>query len=199
MFTGRSFWGFALVAGASLFSACAFGASGEITGFGGGASFPGGGGSHAVAGGSAAYLIGGGLRVFGEFSYVPMGSTSFSANSGGVAVQGQVSEKLLNYGGGIDYSFGKSERIVPYMLVAVGAGHLTASGTGTGTVGNTTASASAAVAMNGVNFGAGGGVRFYAGKHWGFKPEFRYQRFVSSGGGQNEVYITGGVFYQFGK
>jgi hypothetical protein len=47
--------------------------------------------------------------------------------------------------------------------------------------------------------GAGGGVRIYAGKNWGFKPEVRYQRYQLSGGYINTAIFSGGVFYQFGK
>jgi hypothetical protein len=199
MYSGRMFQNAALLAGACFFSACAFGASGEIAGFGGGALFTGGGGTHPAAGGSVSYLVGQGLRVFGEFSYAPGAGASVSGTSSGVSFQATASEKLYNYGGGVDYSFGRSERVVPYMLVALGAGRLSASGSGTASSGANTANVNLSTAVNGFNYGVGGGVRIYAGKHWGIKPEFRYQRFTASAGSQNEMYFTGGVFYQFGK
>jgi len=79
--------------------------------------------------------------------------------------------------------------------LAGGVGHEVASATATG------AGVSATVSMgsNSAYLGAGGGVRLYAGDHWGVKPEFRYQRYTNSGGSSGSAVYTVGLFYQFGK
>jgi hypothetical protein len=45
---------------------------------------------------------------------------------------------------------------------------------------------------NDAYLGAGGGVRFYVGKNWGFKPEVRYQRYQGSILAANSVSIHSG-------
>jgi hypothetical protein len=181
-----------LLAGTLLFSASAFAdGKGEVAGFGGGIAIAGGVGVHPLFGGSAGFRVVDHLRIFGEFSYAPLASASLSVS--GVSATG--TDKLYNFGGGVDYSFGSSKRVVPYILGAVGVGHESASAT----AGASGVSFSASLTSNSVYLGAGGGLRIYAGNNWGIKPEFRYQRYTSSGGGSNSADFTVGVFYQFGK
>jgi hypothetical protein len=187
-----------LLAGTLLFSASAFAdGAGEVAGFGGGTAITGG-GVNPLVGGSAGYQVIDHLQIFGEFSVAPLASVAAAAASQASALTGvsvTAKETLYNYGGGMDFSFGSSKKVVPYVVMAVGVGHFSASATAT--VGGVSGSGSAS--SNSVYLGAGGGVRIYAGDHWGIKPEFRYQRYTDSGGGLNSANFTVGLFYQFGK
>jgi hypothetical protein len=181
-----------LLAGSLLLSASAF-AEGkvEVAAFGGGLTITDG-GTHALAGGSADVRVIEHLRLFGEFSYTQLSTESMSYQG----VSATAKDRLYNYGGGVDVSFGSSKRVVPYFLGVVGVGHqslnLTASAAGI--------SASANLATsNAVYIGGGGGVRLYVGNMWGFKPEFRYHRYTGSNTGANAAVFTFGFFYQFGK
>ena len=192
--TTRVSW---LLAGAFLFSTLAFADDGkvEVAGFGGGTTIAGGVGTHAVVGGSASIRVIEHLHIFGEFSLVPLASTSLSDSSTGVTVNAHGTDRLYNFGGGVDYGFGSSKRVVPYVLVAAGVGHESASATATASG----YSATVNMTSNSVYLGVGGGVRLYAGDHWGVKPEFRFQRYTASSGGSNSAVFTVGLFYQFGK
>jgi hypothetical protein len=182
-----------LLAGALLFSAVAFADDGkvEVAGFGGGIALGGGGGTHAIFGGEAGVRVVQHLRLFGEFAVAPLASASLS----GGGVSASASDKLYDIGGGVDYSFGSSKRVVPYALLAVGVGHEVASGSASGGG----ISASVSISSNSVYLGFGGGVRLYAGNNWGVKPEFRFQRYTDSGGSSNSGVFTVGLFYQFGQ
>jgi len=173
--------GLALLAGASFFSALTWAGSGEVSGFGGGTTIGGGLGTHGVFGGSGAVRIGDHIHVFGDINHSTILSESISGVTGTAG--------LTNFGGGVDYSFGSStNRLRPYVLAALGAGHFSAGAEGVNvSIGNS------------VYSGFGGGVRVYVGEHWGVKPEVRYQRYLSSvAQGTNSVLYTVGIFYQFG-
>jgi hypothetical protein len=182
-----------LLAGSLLFTTYAFAQDGkvEVAGFGGGIYLSGGAGTHALVGGSGAVRIVDHLRMFGEFSYSELGSASASDEG----VSATVKNKLYSIGGGADYSFGSSKRVVPYVLAAGGVGHQTVGLSAS--VGGTTASANVATS-NSAYVGVGGGVRIYAGDNWGFKPEVRFQRYSGADGGSSGVF-TVGIFYQFVK
>jgi hypothetical protein len=184
-----------LMAGAFLFSTSAFADDGkvEVAGFGGGTTIADGVGTHAMVGGSAGIRVVEHLHIFGEFSLVPLASASLSDSSAGVTAHG--TDRLYNFGGGMDYGFGSSKRVVPYVVAAVGVGHESASATAAASGTSVTVS----MTSNSVYLGFGGGVRLYAGNHWGVKPEFRYQRYTNSGGSSNSAVFTVGLFYQFGN
>jgi hypothetical protein len=95
----------------------------------------------------------------------------------------------------VNYSLGSSEKFVPYVLGALGVGRqslgLSAS------AGGSSASENLATS-NSAYLGVGAGARIFVGDSWGFKPEFRYQRYTGSQGGNSAVF-TVGLFYQFGK
>jgi len=188
--TSRAHW---LLAGTLLFSisALAQGGKGEVVGFGGGTSLSGGAGTHGLFGGSAGARLTDHMHVFGEFAVVPLATAS--ATMEGVTANG--SEKLYNFGGGVDYSFGSSERAVPYVLVAGGLSHDSASATANAAGYTVTVGASA----NAAYYGAGGGMRLYIGKKWGIKPEVRFQRYTGSGSSTIGVDFAVGLFYQFGQ
>jgi hypothetical protein len=183
-----------LLAGALLFSASAFAddGKGEIAGFGGVTKISGGVGTHAVVGGSAGLRVADHVRVFGEFSMVPLASESLSES--GVTAHG--TDRLYHFGGGMEVGFGSSKRVVPYVLVAGGVGHEVVSATAVGGG----ASATVNLTSNSAYLAGGGGVRIYAGDNWGIKPEFRYQHYTSTGGGTSYAGVfTFGLFYQFGQ
>lgn len=189
--------GLVLLAGASIFSTITWAAGAEVSGYGGGITLDGGGGTHAVVGATGAFRLGDHVHLFGEFGYSTLASSAFSTSANGVTVTGNASVKLANFGGGADYSFRSSEaRVRPYVTVALGDGHFYGTGSGTGSNGN---SASVSISVtNALYSGVGGGLRLYVGKHWGFKPEVRYQRYQSSLIGSNTVQYSVGLFYQFG-
>jgi outer membrane protein W len=187
---------FALLASVSLCSSAVWASGFEVSGFGGAITMDGGVGTHATYGGGAAFLLGDNVHIFGEFSTATLATTSVS--SGSVTATG--SAKLANYGGGVDYSFGSADsKFRPYVLAGLGVGHYYATGSGGGT------SVSLGI-TNEISYSFGGGVRVYLGKHWGLKPEVRYQRYGSANAaligatvpGANTVQYTGGIFYQFG-
>jgi hypothetical protein len=187
-----------LLAGASFLSTITWANSFEVSGLGGGITVDDGGGTHPLFGGAAAFGLGDNFHLFGEFSYIPLPSSSGSATlSSGATVTGSQSAKLADFGGGLDYSFLSSQsKLRPYVVGAFGLAHtfdtLSLSANGT--------SASVSMGSNGFYAGAGGGVRLYVGKRWGLKPEVRYQRYQSTqGGGSNTVMYTVGVFYRFGE
>jgi hypothetical protein len=174
-------------------------ASAEVTGFGGGEWLGDGIGTHGVFGGSADLGIGPGLHVLGEFSYVPI--ASYTAAQLGITLPSGVnsasaSAHLLNGGGGVDLTFrSEGAKVRPYVIGVLGAGIFKVSGNASGSG----VSANVSLSQNTFYSGGGGGARIYVGPRWGFKPEFRFQHYYSSGGSVNAVLFTGGVFFQFGK
>lgn len=197
--------GLVLLAGASAFSSISWGQGFEVSGFGGAMTMDGGVGTHASYGGAGAFLLGENIHIFGEFNYSQLVSSQFSQAAGnGSTITGTANVDLASFGGGVDYSFGSStSKVRPYVTVALGVGHFY--GTGSGTNGTTSTNVSVGIS-NSLYVGVGGGVRFYFGKHWGVKPEVRYQRYNSSNvgllgvstGGANAVEYNVGLFYQFG-
>ncbi len=186
-----------LLACASVFSTITWAGGAEVSGFGGGITLDGGGGTHGVYGATAAYRLGDNIHLFGEFGYSTLASSAFSTTSGGVAVTGNASVNLVDFGGGVDYSFRPSSRVRPYVVGALGLGHFYGTGSGTGSNG---ASANVSVGLtNSLYGGVGGGIRLYLGPRWGIKPEVRYQRYQSSLIQSNTVQYTVGLFYQFGQ
>jgi hypothetical protein len=182
-----------LLAGALLLSASAFAQEEgkvEVAAFGGASYVTGGQGVHPLFGGSVDTRVVDHLRVFGEFSIMPLASATESMS--GVVASG--SEKLTSFGGGLDYGFGSSKRVVPYVLLAVGDGRLSASATANGGG----YSVSVGMASNSIYFGVGGGARIYIGEHWGIKPEVRVERYGISNV-FSTVAFTAGLFYQFGQ
>lgn len=201
MITRHSFWLLVLLAGASMSSQFLW-AQGkpELAGFGGGITIDQGGGTHGVVGGTVGAEIVEKLRVFGELGYAPLGKASFAGNIEGVNVMSVASAKLYNFGGGIDYSFGSSKsKAAPYVVAALGVGHQSLSATGVAGSGTSRVTVDLSDSVNAVYFGVGGGVRLYAGKSWGIKPEFRYQRYHAADGSNNSALYTVGLFYQFGR
>lgn len=187
-----------VIAGALCIAAVpGWAAGGEISVSGGGTTLDGGVGTHGLIGANAAFRLGDKAHLFGEFSWSPLASATVQASSGGVNATATGNVNLASFGGGFDYGFGSSERVIPYLVTAAGVGHFYATGSASATNGNT-ANVSLSLA-NDAYFAAGAGVRLYVGKSWGFKPEVRYQRYQGSTLSANSVIYTVGLFWQFGQ
>jgi hypothetical protein len=120
--------------------------------------------------------LGGGVgSTVGRNSLVFL-ETSYTPEGGG--------DKLVSFMGGLNIGFATSiDKLVPYVAVVGGLGR-DSDGHG---------------ATNSAAFGAGFGARYYIGTNWGFRPEFRWQRYQRSGGGVNSYIFTAGLFYRFGS
>lgn len=178
-------WVLVLVAGASMALSAFAGNGPEVYGSAGGITIAGGGGSHPIYGGGASIGLGDNLRVFGEINYNNIVSASVSGSNG----SGSGSVHLLGAGGGVDYSFFNTEsRVRPYVTGTVGLDHMTLNVSALGT--------NVGVSSNSLYYGGGGGLRYFIGKHWGVKPEVRYQRSVDTG---NTLIYSVGLFYRFGN
>jgi opacity protein-like surface antigen len=80
--------------------------------------------------------------------------------------------------------------ISPYVLAGGGYARTTASAN--------LDSASASNSVSGQYFGVGAGASIKAGKHWGLRPEVRWERQFYSAGGQNDVRGLVSLYYHFG-
>ena len=129
-------------------------------------------------GGSVGYNPTHHLAALGEFQYAHHGTLD------GIPASGKL------YGGLLRYSF-LTGRVAPYLLL--GGGGIRESGGSYGPHLN----------ADGWYAAFGGGASFFLTRHWGVRPEFRYNReslqvgTASTGGDLYQV--TGGVFFQFGK
>lgn len=134
--------------------------------------------NHIEYGGSGGYNVTPNVTVLGEYSLMPMGTYS------GVTFKTQL------YGGGARFNFSASGRAVPYVAVSVGGNRFTGAESGV------------SVSANGYYVGFGAGASIYLGRHWGVRPEFRYERqSISFGGitaGTNVILGSGSIFFQFG-
>jgi len=170
----------------------------EVAGYGGLFSFTGdGGGSHGFLGATVGKNTSDRLHLFGDFSYVPLGSESFSGSYSGISVNSKASAKAMNFGGGLHVSVGPSKNAFAPYVSAVGGGFhswISASASGGGVSTSTRKSLA-----NGGYFGGGLGVRYFAGKSWGLRPEFQYRHYRYSEGSDNVILLNVGLFKQFRK
>lgn len=145
-------------------------------------------GTHVAVGGSAGAALNERVLVFGEFLYIPLGSSTTTV----LGVNRGVSARAYNFDGGLQYQFRKYGSLVPYAGVGMGLLH-------------SSASISNSFSFQGFNFSTGGtsndfyvnlggGARYYVTEQWGFRPEF-----TIFAGPNTFVRIGAGVFYQFGK
>lgn len=184
-----------LMAGLLGHAAVVWAASGEVSASGGANTMNGGVGTHSLVAMSAGFRFAGRVHVFGEGSWTQLASATAQAGSGAGTTTGTGAVDLASFGGGVDIGFGSSRRVLPYILTAAGVGHFYATGSGSGS--GVSVSLSLPIA-NDVYYAEGGGARIYVGKHWGFKPEFRYQRYDGSLLKASSFIYTGGLFWQFG-
>jgi len=145
-------------------------------------------GTHGAFGGSVGAALNEHVLVFGEFLYIPLGSSTVSV----LGVNRNVSARAFNFDGGLQYQFRKYGSMVPYAGVGLGLLH-------------SAASISNSFSFQGLNFSTGGssndfyanlggGVRYYVTEQWGVRPEF-----TIFAGSNTFVRIGAGVFYEFGK
>jgi hypothetical protein len=157
----------------SFAGADVYGTAGIYSEYGGGGHE-----SHALVGGGASGIFAGGkAAVFGEFDYIPMGSTL------GVSV------KQIDAGGGVRIYVGpKSDKFRLFVPVEGGLARLSAGLSGV------------SAGINGAYFGSGFGAEI-GSKKFGVRPEFRFEREQwGSGGGGNYVTTIGASFYyRFGN
>jgi len=191
----------ALFLGFFLFAALAWaaeGGRGEVAGFGGVVRLSDGGGSHAIAGGTVGVNAGRIIHLFGEFNYIPLGSESQTASYQGIPVQASASARMLNFGGGLQLRVPTGEsKAEPYFLTAFGYGRQSVQGSASANYLGTPMSVSVDASQGNAYAGFGGGLRYFVGKRWGVRPEFRYQKYFGDGAG-SLVTASGGVFFQFG-
>jgi hypothetical protein len=143
-------------------------------------------GTHGAFGGSFGGALSEHVLAFGEFLYIPLGSSTVRV----LGVNQSVSARSFNFDGGLQYQFRKHGVMVPYAGVGLGLLH-------------SSASISNSFSFQGFNFSTGGssndfyvnlggGVRYYVTEQWGFRPEF-----TIFAGPNTFVRIGAGVFYQF--
>jgi hypothetical protein len=124
-------------------------------------------------GGSVGYNVNRSFTVLGEYTFMPMGTTS------------GVSFKQQQFGGAIHYNLLNVGRVGSYFVGAFNGDRLTVAGTG----------------LNGYDMAMGGGWIFFCGNNWGVRPEVRAAREnFSARSPQSLVYVSGtvSIFYQFG-
>jgi hypothetical protein len=132
--------------------------------------------------GSGGYNVTPYITVLGEYKFDPL-----DAPSGNLF---KWHSQL--YGGAARFNFTPSKKIVPYVTVGVGGYRLTASKPGT--IQN----------VDGYYVNFGGGASVYLGKHWGIRPEVRYERQHCMYNPAHETLtanvadVSGSFFYQFG-
>jgi hypothetical protein len=157
-----------------LFSACAMaqgieGGTKEVAGYTGFVHFAG-------DGSTTKALLGGSIGAWTSSRTQILADVSYVPMGFGV--------KLANFGGALHINVADTtSKVVPYVALAGGLGHHWVEG----------------FSNNHGYFGGGAGVRVFAGKNWGVRPEFLYLRRQGDGGGDNTYRVSFGVFYQFGK
>ena len=145
-------------------------------------------GTHGAFGGSGGTALNEHVLVFGEFLYIPLGSSTVRV----LGVNQSVSARGFNFDGGLQYQFRKNGSMVPYAGVGLGLLH-------------SSASISTNFSFQGFNFNAGGSsndfyvnvggdIRYYVSEQWGVRPEL-----TIFAGPNTFVRIGAGVFYEFGK
>ena len=163
---------------------------GEVSGFGGWAWMTDYGGNHPIYGAAMGVNLGRYVQLLGEYSRLPLTPLSFSTYTQGSI---HASQRYDNFGGGVQVRFLSGKKVEPYILApCIGAGRLTASSSNSAYNSATTD----------LYVGVGGGVRFFAGKKWGIRPEYRILGYVEPGnffGRSTSVHVvTVGLFFQFG-
>jgi len=125
------------------------------------------------------------IAVLGEFNYLPL-ATAATGYTGSIDAQ--------MYGGAVRYSPISSNRFVPYVVAGGGSTRLSVSDSYQGV--------KTSVSHNRNYYGFGGGVSIYAGRNWGIRPEYRWNRQIQTYNSVNYTInaSTGSVavFYQWG-
>lgn len=136
--------------------------------------------SHYFVSGSGGYNVTPYITALGEYKFDPLVSASGSSDSWHSQLAGAAAR----------FNFTPSKKIVPYAIVGAGYYRLTVK------------AGSAIEVADSYYVNGGGGASIYCGKHWGIRPEFRYERQHAVYFGQiitsNVADVSGSIFYQFG-
>ena len=131
-------------------------------------------------GGSGGYNVTPYITALVEYKYDPLIAPSGST----FTVHSQLS------GAAARFNFTPSKKIVPYALVGAGYDRLNAS------------DGPLVQIADGYYVNFGGGASVYCGKHWGIRPEVRYERqhvtYFTETLTANVADVSGSIFYQFG-
>lgn len=133
-------------------------------------------------GGSGGYNVTPHITVLGEYKFDPLVAPSTSTYTWHSQLAGSAAR----------FNFTPSKKIVPYAIAGAGYVRMTASEFGSYEY------------SDGYYVNFGGGASVYIGKHWGIRPEIRYERqHTEYGPGKeiltsNVVDLSGSFFYQFG-
>jgi hypothetical protein len=132
--------------------------------------------------GSGGYNVTSHITVLGEYKFDPLVAPPGSP----FTVHAQLS------GGAARFNFTPSKKVVPYAIVGAGYDRMTATIPGLINI------------ADGYYVNFGGGASVYCGKHWGIRPELRYERQHATFGPVNQILtsnvvdVSGSFFYQFG-
>jgi len=138
--------------------------------------------SYYFYGGSGGYNVTPHVTVLGEYKFDPLVAPTGNTYKWHSQLAGSAAR----------INFTPSKKIVPYAIVGAGYDRLTATTTGT------------VEYSDGYYVNFGGGASVYCGKHWGIRPELRYERQHTEYGPAHEsitsnvVDVSGSFFYQFG-
>jgi len=146
--------------------------------------------SHYVLGGSGAFNFSHYVAAGFEYTYTPLGSETLSIITD--------SGNQRTYGGFGRFSLVAPGRITPYLLA--GGGAVNEKEVFATNIFITTAS------QSGYYYALGAGASIFGGRHWGVRPELRYehQQFCANNRlnlnafGQNDIQLTVQLFYQGG-
>ena len=135
-------------------------------------------------GGSGSYNVIPAITVLGEYKYDPLVSPTGNPFKWHSQLAGSA----------VRFNFTPSHKIVPYGILGAGYDRITATIPGTYEY------------ADGCYVNFGGGASVYCGKHWGIRPELRYERQHTTygAGGSNQIItsnvadVSGSFFYQFG-
>jgi hypothetical protein len=134
-------------------------------------------------GGSGGYNVTSHVTVLGEYKFDPLVAPPLNTFQWHSQLAGSAAR----------INFTPSKKIVPYAIVGAGYDRLTATTSGIPTE-----------YSDGYYVNFGGGVSVYCGRHWGVRPEVRYERQHTTYGPVNEILtanvvdVSGSIFYQFG-
>jgi len=133
-------------------------------------------------GGSGGYNVTPYISVLGEYKFDPLVAP----------VRNTFTWHSQLAGAAVRFNFMPTKKVVPYAIVGTGYDRLTATIPGTYEY------------SDGYYVNVGGGVSCYLGKHWGVRPEVRYERQHTTYGPADEILtanvvdVSGSIFYQFG-
>ena len=162
----------------------------------GGISLSNGGGNHVHLGSVFGTAVRDRLFVFGELGYAPLTGKTTTTVVDGSPVRISASARLVDFGGGLQVILTSGEKFETYVIGAVGAGRMSASGSSH--VPGTNLDVSISSSDTKARLGGGAGLRYYVSENWGIRPELRVDRYFGDQGSTAFRY-TVGVFYQFGK